>query len=199
MRTKVKLLLAAGMCAAVLAPVAASAGGAKVDVCHVNGQGDYHLININENAFATHVEHGDAALGDAVPGMVGYVFGDGCAAELAAVDSASGNLTVLVNGTGDDRYLQFDTATGTVSWQADDATFDADVTSFTVTGNNATIYGTVTSNSTASGASPGDTFTFTVTDASTDLVYWEWLTGPTFTGPFTVVGGDLAVFDADAP
>lgn len=31
----------------------------KVDVCHVTGNGSYHLIEISKNALATHMGHGD--------------------------------------------------------------------------------------------------------------------------------------------
>jgi hypothetical protein len=50
----------------------------KVDVCHSEGNGTYHLISINENAFDKHVSHGDASPGDIVPGMQGKRFTDDC-------------------------------------------------------------------------------------------------------------------------
>lgn len=67
--------------AALTVAVAAPAGGApaeKVDVCHAEGSGDYHMINVNENAFETHVGHGDASPRDGVPGQPGMAFDDDC-------------------------------------------------------------------------------------------------------------------------
>ena len=40
----------------------------KVDVCHVTGNGSFHLINVNGNALSAHLAHGDAQPGDPVPG-----------------------------------------------------------------------------------------------------------------------------------
>jgi hypothetical protein len=65
-----------GAIASVGAPT--QAGGTKVDVCHSEGNGDFHLINISENAFDTHVGHGDDSPGGAVPGMDGYEFDADC-------------------------------------------------------------------------------------------------------------------------
>jgi hypothetical protein len=63
---------------AALPVLSVGAGGIKVDVCHNEGNGTYHLINISDNAFDSHVAHGDASPGDPVPGMDGYVFDDAC-------------------------------------------------------------------------------------------------------------------------
>lgn len=38
----------------------------KVDVCHREGNGSFHLININGNALSAHVGHGDKLLGELV-------------------------------------------------------------------------------------------------------------------------------------
>lgn len=35
----------------------------KVDVCHLGDNGEYVLININENALQAHLDHGDAVAG----------------------------------------------------------------------------------------------------------------------------------------
>ena len=57
----------------------ASAAAEKVDVCHLDkDSGAYHLINISDNAFDQHVAHGDAAPGQAVPGMQHYIFNSDC-------------------------------------------------------------------------------------------------------------------------
>ena len=40
------------------------APGSKVDVCHSTGQGNWSIININENALAGHLAHGDVQIMD---------------------------------------------------------------------------------------------------------------------------------------
>lgn len=51
----------------------------KVDVCHYDAEQDIHFkINISEVAFPAHVEHGDAAPGEPVPGMEGWEFSADC-------------------------------------------------------------------------------------------------------------------------
>lgn len=52
--------------------------GPKVQICHRTGNGSYHLIDISINAEPAHRAHGDAKIGEAVPGMPGRVFGAGC-------------------------------------------------------------------------------------------------------------------------
>ena len=42
---------------------ASSAPAPKVDVCHVDGQGVVHLINVSANALPAHLAHGDALPG----------------------------------------------------------------------------------------------------------------------------------------
>jgi hypothetical protein len=59
--------------------IALAAPAPKVDVCHLDETGSYILININENAFQAHVDHGDGGPGDLVPGMPGKMFADDCA------------------------------------------------------------------------------------------------------------------------
>ena len=44
--------------AAVTATAVGSPQG-KVDVCHVTGNGSYHLINVSANALPAHLGHGD--------------------------------------------------------------------------------------------------------------------------------------------
>ena len=82
MRRYLFAALAAVLVGVFVFPVGAGAG-IKVDVCHIEGNGSYHLINISENAFAKHVDHGDGSPGDVVPGMDGFVFGENCVTELA--------------------------------------------------------------------------------------------------------------------
>ena len=52
-----------------------------VEICHVNGHGDFSLITISEAAYEAHIAHGDAGIGDAVPGMEGFIFGENCQIE----------------------------------------------------------------------------------------------------------------------
>jgi hypothetical protein len=57
---------------------AGAAPAAKVDVCHREGNGSFHLINVSENALSAHLAHGDALPGDPVPGMEGKKFDEAC-------------------------------------------------------------------------------------------------------------------------
>lgn len=50
----------------------------KVDVCHREGNGSYHLINISENALPAHLNHGDGLPGGKVPDMQAMKFGGDC-------------------------------------------------------------------------------------------------------------------------
>ncbi len=74
----------------------ASAGATKVDVCHLDGMGVYHLINISANAFDAHVAHGDAAPGKLVPGMTGKKFAPDC----SVIDVKTLVDTIIVPSTG---------------------------------------------------------------------------------------------------
>ena len=52
---------------------------AKGDICHrSNSEQTFLKINIAEPAFQRHVDHGDAAPGEDVPGMDGFAFDDDC-------------------------------------------------------------------------------------------------------------------------
>lgn len=62
----------------LMSPALVSAGQNKVDVCHSEGNGSYHLINIAEPAYPSHVSHGDAGVGEPVPGNEGFVFDEDC-------------------------------------------------------------------------------------------------------------------------
>lgn len=56
-----------------------SAAATKVDVCHYDKDADvFILINISDNAYDKHLAHGDVNPGDAIPGMLGMVYGDDC-------------------------------------------------------------------------------------------------------------------------
>jgi hypothetical protein len=70
----------------------------KVQVCHKNGHGTFHLISINSTAVPAHVAHGDGSPGDAVPNMSGFVFGPNCTPTvLPPADLAVGCYTLVNN------------------------------------------------------------------------------------------------------
>lgn len=52
--------------------------GPKIQICHRTGNGSYHLIDISINAEPAHRAHGDAKIGEAVPGSPGKIFGANC-------------------------------------------------------------------------------------------------------------------------
>lgn len=70
--TVLSLLLVLSVATAFAAPAP------KVDVCHLTETGSYILINISENAFQAHLDHGDGGPGDLVPGMPGKKFAPDC-------------------------------------------------------------------------------------------------------------------------
>jgi hypothetical protein len=91
--------------------VAAAAG--KVEVCHLEGNGSYHLISVSENAKAAHMRHGDGLPGDHVPGVGSFV-GDTTMAQ-----TGYGQVNLEFNGGG--ATFQNDcgrngAATGSLTW-----------------------------------------------------------------------------------
>jgi hypothetical protein len=52
--------------------------GPKIKICHRTGNGSYHLIDISVNAEPAHRAHGDAKVGEAVPGNQGKTFSASC-------------------------------------------------------------------------------------------------------------------------
>ena len=52
--------------------------GPKVQLCHRTGNGSYHLIEVSVGAEAAHRAHGDAKVGEAVPGSAGRIFTASC-------------------------------------------------------------------------------------------------------------------------
>lgn len=58
----------------------------KISICHTEGTGDYHLIDISDSAEAAHRAHGDAKVGEPVPGQPGKVFDSSCRPVGPAVD-----------------------------------------------------------------------------------------------------------------
>jgi len=45
-------------------PAPKAAKAPKVDVCHLDDEGGYHLINVSGNALSAHIAHGDGQPGD---------------------------------------------------------------------------------------------------------------------------------------
>lgn len=115
MKSKLFLFFAANLLVALLVSAnAVFAGGAvKVDVCHVDGNGTYHKINISENAFQSHVDHGDASPGDLVPGDPTMKFADDCSMVPAgplvepgfSFLTAAAGVRYKANNSGNEIYL----------------------------------------------------------------------------------------------
>jgi hypothetical protein len=55
--------------------------GPKVQICHRTGNGSYRLIEVSVSAEPAHRAHGDAKIGEPVPGSTGKVFGAACAGQ----------------------------------------------------------------------------------------------------------------------
>jgi hypothetical protein len=60
----------------------------KISICHTEGTGDYHLIDISADAEAAHRAHGDGKVGEPVPGQPGKTFDSSCRPVGASVDLA---------------------------------------------------------------------------------------------------------------
>ena len=57
----------------------ASGSGTKVAICHRREDGTYHRFDLPAPAAPAHRSHGDAAVGEAVPGAVLMMFNEACA------------------------------------------------------------------------------------------------------------------------
>lgn len=64
-----------GAVAAILSDIRSSG---KVSLCHSTGSGTYHLIDVSVNAEPAHRAHGDAEIGELVPGTQRQVFDEIC-------------------------------------------------------------------------------------------------------------------------
>lgn len=60
------------------ASITGEARSRKVSLCHTEGNGSYQLIDVSDAAEAAHREHGDAMVGEAVPGQPGKTFDSTC-------------------------------------------------------------------------------------------------------------------------
>jgi len=58
----------------------------KIAICHAEGTGDYHLIDISTAAESAHRAHGDGQIGEPVPGQPGAMFDGNCHPVGAAVE-----------------------------------------------------------------------------------------------------------------
>ena len=63
-----------------------SRSAGKVSLCHATGNGEYHLIDISVNAEPAHRAHGDAKVGEPVPGQPDRTFDSSCRPVGPAVD-----------------------------------------------------------------------------------------------------------------
>ena len=82
----------------------------RVDVCHIDEEGNSFLITVAEAAYDNHIAHGDAAIGDPVPGMTGVVFDENCQPEPG--DFPMGGCQLFMQSSGDDPltyYINFGT------------------------------------------------------------------------------------------
>ena len=102
----------------------AEAAAEKASICHVDDDGGYHLIRVATKAFPAHATHGDASIGESVPGMDGYVFGEGCALE--AVPAGDPIVPGCYDSTAGWSDLQYigpeNTAGNVVAWASTNGT-----------------------------------------------------------------------------
>lgn len=115
-RTKFGVMgLALGTLLAMSIP--AIAGPApKVDVCHYDADsGTYHVINISENAFEAHVNHGDYSPGDLAPGASSMIGDTTASTPWGTVDL---DFDIFENKFFDDD-CSFTGLEGWVSWERD--------------------------------------------------------------------------------
>ncbi len=103
----------------------AHAASVKVDVCHSEGNGSFHLINISDKAVPAHRRHGDALPGEGVPGAPGTEFDEFCDQVLASTCpcdfSASGLAEVNIDGFGDEECTDFGPGAVRIITDTDDA------------------------------------------------------------------------------
>lgn len=80
----------------------------KVDICHLEGNGSYHLVNVSTNAVQAHLDHGDGLLDNSVTRGDDIIFNSDCSVSLVKVDSVQVPVT---SGVGIESNIE--TVTGT--------------------------------------------------------------------------------------
>ncbi len=93
---------------------AKSIKSAKVDICHVTGNGSYRLINVSSRAQAAHLAHGDGLPFSAAPGG-GFVFDGACNVRALTLTVEKTSTTTVVSGPGPVPYSYLVTNLGTVA------------------------------------------------------------------------------------
>jgi hypothetical protein len=91
------LLTVSAVVVCLLHPALSNAASPKVDVCHREGNGSFHLTTVAYQAVQAHRNHGDALPGEPVPGNPGAIFDDTCAQVAASVCPCDFSLTGLAD------------------------------------------------------------------------------------------------------
>jgi hypothetical protein len=89
------------------AALAQQAPPPKVAVCHVTGNGTFHLIVISTNALDAHLNHGDGEPGGPVPNLPGFIFGDNCGPTVAPPPEMPVGCYTLINNPPSIASLDF--------------------------------------------------------------------------------------------
>ena len=89
----------------------------KVSLCHAEGNGSYHQIDVSESSEPAHRDHGDAEIGEPVPGRPFMIFDANCRAtgpsvEIEKTTNGGDGLEILVGTPITWTYIV--TNTGTV-------------------------------------------------------------------------------------
>ena len=71
-------VLAVAVFTMILSSAPVSAGQEKINVCHVDGEDNYRLINVSAKAVDAHLGHDDGLVGDLVPTNPGFKFDENC-------------------------------------------------------------------------------------------------------------------------
>jgi uncharacterized repeat protein (TIGR01451 family) len=88
----------------------------KVSLCHAEGNGSYHLIDVAESAEPAHRDHGDAEIGEPVPGRPNMIFDTNCrptgpSVEIDKTTNGDDGLEILVGTAITWRYVVSNTGT----------------------------------------------------------------------------------------
>jgi hypothetical protein len=114
------MLLVAGFCTAAVAE--------KQNVCHLKGNGSYHLINVSTNAVDAHRSHGDALPGEQVPSNGEYQFDENCHQVIVSACPCVFTVETLlqVRITCEDREIVQDNSHGRIIYQIHSPIGDGD-------------------------------------------------------------------------